>query len=229
MTPDIPENSRTFYSRIAEILPPCKKIPSPPRHHMAEFMETSPYIYIQKRYVNGYDQALQERLLGCADEKELEDRKQRAKQHGKYGNMLKNLVGRQQRGREFVYEAEWENLPDSKQNTWLVMDDLRKLGCESFALAYDSRVAVSDEVRPLSQREICKHLEQFGITEELALNRNIGRRVEVLSEVKFLVGDLFWFFIKKAKGGLVVVVTSVEQGLLEVVGEVVGGLLERSC
>lgn len=143
-------------------------------HHMKEFMETSPYIYIQKRYVNGYDQALQERLLSCADDKELEDRKARAKQHGKYGNMLKNLVGRQLRGKEFYYEAEWENLTDSKQNTWINMDDMRKLGCESFALAYDSRAAVGEDVRPLTQREIVKHLEQFGITEELALNRNIG-------------------------------------------------------
>merc|ERR1712000_748746 len=30
------------------------------------------------------------------------------------------------------------------------------------------------DARPLTQREITKHLEQFGITEELALNRTIG-------------------------------------------------------
>merc|ERR1719399_2792390 len=91
--------------------------------------------------------------------------------------MLKNLVGRRQQGNSFVYEAQWENLDDTSKNTWITMEDLKNLGCESFALAYNDRAAaqeggVSD--RPLSQREIVKHLEQFGITEELALNRNIG-------------------------------------------------------
>ena len=112
-----------------------------------------------------------------ANEEEAEDRKARAKIHGKYGNMLKNLSGRQLRGKDLYYEAQWQGLEDSSKNTWVNMEDLRKLGCESFALAYDDRAAaveggVSD--RPLSQREIVKHLEQFGITEELALNRNIG-------------------------------------------------------
>lgn len=73
--------------------------------------------------------------------------------------------------------AQWEGLDDSKQNTWVTMEDLRKLGCESFALAYNDRAAAQEGGigdRPLSQREIVKHLEQFGITEELALNRHIG-------------------------------------------------------
>merc|ERR1712100_1018961 len=83
----------------------------------------------------------------------------------------------QMRGKEVIYEAAWEGLPDQSKNTWVTMNDLRNLACESYALAYDERAAaveggVSD--RPLSQREITKHLEQFGITEELALNRTIG-------------------------------------------------------
>lgn len=146
-------------------------------HHMAAFMETSPYIYIQRRYSNGYDGALQQRLMEPQSEEEAADRKARAKEHGKYGNMIKNLVGRQLRGKDFWYEAAWENLEDTSKNTWINMDMLKKLGCETFALAFDDRQAsveggVAD--RPLSQREIVKHLEQFGITEELALNRTIG-------------------------------------------------------
>merc|ERR1712194_797256 len=146
-------------------------------HHMKDYMTTSPYIYIQKRYQNGYDGALQQRLLEPANEEEREDRVKRAKQYGKYGCALKNLVGRQMRGKDLYYEASWEGLDDTSKNSWLCLNDLRNLGCESFALAYDDRAAaieggVAD--RPLSQREIVKHLEQFGITEELALNRNIG-------------------------------------------------------
>merc|ERR1719473_1397421 len=91
--------------------------------------------------------------------------------------MIRQLVGRQIKGKQTIYEASWENLPDQKQNTWVDMEMLRKLGCETFALAYDDRQAALDgglADRPLSQREITKHLEQFGITEELALNRTIG-------------------------------------------------------
>jgi ATPase subunit of ABC transporter with duplicated ATPase domains len=146
-------------------------------HHMKEFMNSSPYIYIQKRYQNGFDGALQQRLMEPANEEEREDRIARAKVHGKYGNMIKNLVGRQLRGKDMWYEAQWENCPDQKQNTWINMETLQKLGCESFALAYDDRAAAAEggiDQRPLSQREITKHLELFGITEELALNRTIG-------------------------------------------------------
>ncbi|CAD7951193.1 unnamed protein product [Amoebophrya sp. A25] len=146
-------------------------------HHMSEFMGATPYIYIQKRYQNGYDGAVQERLLNPKSPEEAEDRERRAKAHGKYGNKLKELCSRQIKGKEVVYEARWENLPDSRQNTWLTMEDLKKLGCESYALAYDDKASAIEaglDQRPLTQREIVKHLELFGITEELALNRNIG-------------------------------------------------------
>jgi len=146
-------------------------------HHMMPFMQTSPYIYIQKRFAHGCDSAFQERLKNPQNEEEAESRRQKAKIHGKYGNSIKDLVGRQLRGKELWYEVNWENLPDAKQNTWLNMEGLRKLGCESFALAYDDKQAAMEaglDSRPLTQREIVKHLEKFGITEELALNRNIG-------------------------------------------------------
>merc|ERR1719265_1593143 len=119
-------------------------------------MESSPYIYIQKRFANGYDAALQERLTTASS---LEERKQKAKKFGKYGSMLKNLIGRQLRGKDLYYEAQWQGLDDSSKNSWLNMNDLRNLGCESFALAYDDRAAAQEggiDQRPLSQREIVK-------------------------------------------------------------------------
>lgn len=57
------------------------------------------------------------------------------------------------------------------------MELLKNLGCETFALAYDDKCAAAEgglQDRPLSQREIVKHLANFGIDEELALNRTIG-------------------------------------------------------
>ncbi|CAD7923578.1 unnamed protein product [Amoebophrya sp. A120] len=145
--------------------------------HLQEFLQTTPYIYIQKRFANGYDQAYQDRLKLPRSPEELEDRKERARKHGKYGNMVHDVVGRQMRGKEPWYEIRWENLDDAKQNTWENLEKLRLLGIEAYALAYDDRMAAQTaqiDQRPLSAREITKHFEQFGLTEELVLNRNIG-------------------------------------------------------
>merc|ERR1712194_303429 len=145
--------------------------------HMKEYMNSSPYIYIQNRFRNGYDQALQDRLTLPQNEEEEKERIRKAKRYGKYGNKIRTLVGRQARSKGFVYEASWETLDDQKQNTWVTVENLTNLGCETFALAYDDRIASQEgglDQRPLSQREIVKHLEQFGITEDMTLNRTIG-------------------------------------------------------
>jgi ATPase subunit of ABC transporter with duplicated ATPase domains len=97
--------------------------------------------------------------------------------HGKYGNGVETLVGRQLRGNELWYEVKWQTLDDLKQNSWESMSKLKDLGVEAFALALDARMqaqAAQLDQRPLTQREIIKHLEQFGLTEEMVLNRNIG-------------------------------------------------------
>jgi len=145
--------------------------------HLAEFMKSPPYVYMQKRFQNGWDEALQRRLMDPKNEEEAKDRVQRAKKHGKYGNEVETLVGRQLRGNDLYYEVKWKNLDDLKQNSWESMATLKNLGVESFALALDARMqaqAAQLDQRPLTQKEIVKHLEQFGLTEEMVLNRNIG-------------------------------------------------------
>eukprot|EP00397_Hematodinium_sp_SG-2012_P000762 GEMP01000763.1.p1 GENE.GEMP01000763.1~~GEMP01000763.1.p1 ORF type:complete len:1420 (+),score=303.17 GEMP01000763.1:231-4490(+) len=145
--------------------------------HLAEFLGCAPFVYIQKRFQYGWDEALQQRLTNPKNEEEAAERAQLAKKHGKYGNEVETLVGRQMRGSELWYEIKWKNLDDAKQNTWENMLKLRDLGVESFALALDARMqaqAAQLDQRPLTQREIIKHLEQFGLTEEMILNRQIG-------------------------------------------------------
>eukprot|EP00392_Amoebophrya_sp_AT5.2_P006336 g6347.t1 len=162
--------------------------------HLQEFMNTTPYIYIQKRFANGYDQAYQDRLKLPRSAEETEDRKERARKHGKYGNCVGDVVGRQMRGKEPWYEIRWENLDDAKQNTWENLEKLRQLGVEAYALAYDDRMAAQTaqiDQRPLSAREIVKHFEQFGLTEELVLNRNIGM-FSAGQKSKVTLGAAFW-------------------------------------
>merc|ERR1712178_455357 len=58
---------------------------------LGPFFETSPFVYITQRFKDGYDGALQKRLIEPEDEDEDNRRKQLAKEHGKYGNEVEEL------------------------------------------------------------------------------------------------------------------------------------------
>jgi len=162
--------------------------------HLEEFLHSSPYIYVQKRYQNGYDEALQQRLTKPSSEDEAKQRKELAARWGKYGREAKQVVGRQIRGNETLYEVEWMDLDDPKQNTLEPVSKLKKLGVLGFARAYDERTAAQAagiDQRPLSAKEIVKHFEQFGLDEELVTNRNIGT-FSAGQRSKLTLGAAFW-------------------------------------
>lgn len=162
--------------------------------HMGEFMNCSSYVYLQKRYKNGWDEALQKRLLEPNSEEEAKMRKDLATRHGKYGNQVGDIMGRVLRGGELLYEVQWKNLEDPKQNTFETFAKLKMMGVSTFARAYDERMAAQAagiDQRPLSQREIVKHLEQFGLNEEMILNREIGT-FSAGQKSKLALGAAFW-------------------------------------
>merc|ERR1712050_162502 len=163
-------------------------------YHLGEFLNSTPYVYIQKRYKDGWDDALQRRLIDPANEEEAKLRQDLAVKYGKYGNQVEDIVGRVVRGGEVFYEVNWKNLPDQKQNTFESMSKLKMLGVSSLAKAYDERLAAQSaglDQRPLSQREIVKHLEQFGLDEDMVLNREI-RGFSAGQKSKLTLGAAFW-------------------------------------
>merc|ERR1712166_1390174 len=86
------------------------------------------------------------------------------------------------------------NQPENKQNTMETIAKLKMMGVSSIAKAYDERLAAQQagiDQRPLSQREIVKHLEQFGLEEELVLNRLIGG-FSAGQKSKLTLGASFW-------------------------------------
>jgi len=163
-------------------------------YHLAEFLNSSPYVYIQKRYANGWDEALQTRLIVPANEEEAKMRQDLAKLYGKYGYEVGAIVGRVLRGNEVLYEVQWKDLDDPKQNTFETVSKLKKMGVASFAKAFDERQAAQAagiDQRPLTQREIVKHLEQFGLDEDMILNREIGG-FSAGQKSKLTLGAAFW-------------------------------------
>merc|ERR1712060_507924 len=84
------------------------------------------------------------------------------------------MGGRQKRGKEIYYETCWESLDDSKQNTFEPFSKLKMMGVEKLVKAYDERqqaIAAGNDQRPLTTREIVKHFESFGFTEEMVCER----------------------------------------------------------
>jgi len=163
-------------------------------YHLGEYVNSSPYVYIQSRFKNGWDEALQARLIQPENEEAAQMRKELAVKFGKYGNELNEVVGRVVKGNEVLYEVNWCNLPDNKQNTMETIAKLKMMGVSSIAKAYDERLAAQQagiDQRPLSQREIVKHLEQFGLEEELVLNRLIGG-FSAGQKSKLTLGASFW-------------------------------------
>merc|ERR1712050_350894 len=68
------------------------------------------------------------------------------------------------------------------------------MGVASLAKAYDERLAAQSagiDQRPLSQREIVKHLEQFGLDEDMIMNREIGG-FSAGQKSKLTLGAAFW-------------------------------------
>merc|ERR1711933_391221 len=84
---------------------------------LGPFFETSSYVYITTRFKDGFDGDLQRRLIEPEDEEEAETRKRLAKQHGKYGAEVGELVSRSKTGTELSYEVRWAGMDDPKQNT----------------------------------------------------------------------------------------------------------------
>merc|ERR1712194_590274 len=119
-------------------------------------------------------------------------RKQMAIKHGKRCKGVESLVSRQKQGKTIRYEVKWQGLDDPKQNTYESVQKLRLLGVEKMAAALDDRIACQETaLRPLTTREIVKHLEPFGITEAMTTHRMIGG-FSAGQKSKLMLGASMW-------------------------------------
>lgn len=163
-------------------------------HHLSQFIKCTPLEYIQLRFRNGYDEEAQVRLTLPQSPEEAEIRRELAGKYGKRGKQVEALLSRQKKGKEVLYEVKWKELDDPKQNTYEPLSKLRLLGVERMAAALDERLACAaagTQLRPLSTREIVKHLEPFGITEDMTCRRAISM-LSAGQKSKLMLGAAFW-------------------------------------
>jgi len=145
--------------------------------HLEEFLKCTPVHYFQLRFKNGYDEQLQIRLRDLGSEEEKQQRSELARKHGKQGRPVREVVGRQKRGKEIAYEIAWDGLNDAKQNTFETLDKLRLLRMDGYARAFDERAAAQaagTHERPLTDREIVKHCDAFQMTPDMCTRQMIS-------------------------------------------------------
>eukprot|EP00928_Gymnodinium_smaydae_P099469 TRINITY_DN949_c1_g1_i1.p1 TRINITY_DN949_c1_g1~~TRINITY_DN949_c1_g1_i1.p1 ORF type:complete len:1317 (-),score=301.18 TRINITY_DN949_c1_g1_i1:388-4227(-) len=160
--------------------------------HLGEFLNSSPLHYMQIRFRDGWDAEAQRRLTLPQTPEEEQYRKDMAVKYGKRGKEVETLLSRQKKGKQILYEVKWKGLDDQKQNTYENVQKLRLLGVEKMAAALDERIACAETaLRPLSTREIVKHLEPFGISEEMTCNRNI-RGFSAGQKSKLMIAAAMW-------------------------------------
>lgn len=161
---------------------------------LGPFFETSSFVYISQRFKDGYDGDLQKRLIEPENDEEAERRLQLAKQHGKYGNEVGDLIGRSKVGTQLAYEVQWKGLDDPKQNTVETISKLKMMGLGKVCIACDERIAAKAaglDQRPLTRREIVRHCEAFGIDEEMCCNQQI-RGFSAGQKVRLSLSAMFW-------------------------------------
>ena len=79
-------------------------------------------------------------------------------------------------GSQLAYEVKWKGLDDVKQNTVEPISKLIAMGLSKVVIACDERIAAKAaglDQRPLTRREIVRHVEAFGVDEEMCCNQLI--------------------------------------------------------
>mmetsp|Transcript_42170 Transcript_42170/g.51200 ORF Transcript_42170/g.51200 Transcript_42170/m.51200 type:complete len:1088 (+) Transcript_42170:115-3378(+) len=159
-------------------------------HHIEQHLNKTPNEYIQWRYSSGEDK---ENLTKLAlqftpeEEAKMKERIQFTNEDGIIEKLvLDKIVGRRQKKNTYEYEIAWEGKP-MDHTAWLSREKLEKCGFMKMLQRVDEREAARAGLyaRPLTQKNIEKHLEDFGLDAEFGTHNRIlglsgGQKVKVV-------------------------------------------------
>jgi len=134
-------------------------------HHLEDYLQSTPINYIQERFRQGLDSELAKLKTVALTEEEVEQRKD-------LGNVAE-VVGRAKRGKDMWYELEISGR--KKMDTKWFPEEEIKTKYKPYVIKlmknYDMKQQALDSglaIRPITSTEILTHLDEFGITSELA-------------------------------------------------------------
>ncbi|RUP48432.1 armadillo-type protein [Jimgerdemannia flammicorona] len=159
-------------------------------HHIEKHQDVTPNQYIQWRYQSGEDR---EELEKVARQITDEEAKAMAKVHVIDGakKVVESLVSRRKLKQSYEYEVAWLN-HSSTDNTWLPRKQLEDMGLEKMINECDAQEAAKlGLTRPLTQKEIEKHLNDVGLEPEFGTHSHI-RGLSGGQKVKLVIAAAMW-------------------------------------
>ncbi|KAI9265973.1 armadillo-type protein [Sporodiniella umbellata] len=159
-------------------------------HHIEQHLDSTPNEYIQWRYATGEDREeldKNDRMNGEANKKVMEqvfiiDGEKR---------VIEEIVGRRKLKQSYEYECAWVGR-SSVDNTWISRQKLEDMGFGKKIAEVDSAEAAKMGLnRPLTAKEIEKHLAEVGLDPEFASHSHI-RGLSGGQKVKLVIGAAMW-------------------------------------
>jgi elongation factor 3 len=160
-------------------------------HHIEKHLDSTPNEYIQWRYATGEDR----------EELDKNDRMNDTEANKKVmeqvfvidgeKRVVEELVGRRKLKQSYEYEVSWVNR-SSVDNTWISRQKLEEMGFGKKIAEVDSAEAAKMGLnRPLTAKEIEKHLTEVGLEPEFATHSRI-RGLSGGQKVKLVIGAAMW-------------------------------------
>ncbi|KAK9830243.1 hypothetical protein WJX72_010523 [[Myrmecia] bisecta] len=160
-------------------------------HHVEQHLDKTPNEYIQWRYAIGEDRENLEKVTRQVKEEEKAKMEEKVVVDGAK-KVVESILGRRKLKRSYEYEVAWVGLhPD--QNSWLTRDRLEEMGFTKMLNEIDVKEAARAGLatRPLTQKEIEKHLKAVGIDPEFGTHSHI-RGLSGGQKVKVVLAAAMW-------------------------------------
>ncbi|ORY90381.1 P-loop containing nucleoside triphosphate hydrolase protein [Syncephalastrum racemosum] len=159
-------------------------------HHIEKHLDITPNEYIQWRYATGEDREELEKVDRQVTEEEEKQMSQHFVIEGEK-RIVEELVGRRKLKQSYEYEVHWVG-KSSVENTWISRQRLEQMGFGKKIAECDAQEAAKAGLnRPLTQKEIEKHLTEVGLEAEFATHSRI-RGLSGGQKVKLVIGAAMW-------------------------------------
>ena len=158
-------------------------------HHVEKHLDTSPVDYIKQRFKGAIDR---EQLIKATTFITDEEREERLASL-KFGDII-DIIGRRKNGRVMEYECTFHGQTRKDPNKYIAMEELIDIGLGKLVQQADARVAASAaglDARPLLNKEIQGHLDEFNLEAEYGTHSKI-RRLSGGQKVKLVLAAAMW-------------------------------------
>ncbi|KAI8379204.1 armadillo-type protein [Radiomyces spectabilis] len=159
-------------------------------HHIEKHLDITPNEYIQWRYATGEDREELEKVDRVINEDEAKQMSQTFVIDGEK-RVVDEIVGRRKLKQSYEYEVSWVG-KSSVENTWIPRQKLEAMGFAKKIAEVDAQEAAKLGLnRPLTSKEIEKHLAEVGLEPEFATHSRI-RGLSGGQKVKLVIGAAMW-------------------------------------